>query len=190
MKSSIIITLSIYLALFISACKQSPPCNECNDKALVKIDHKDVTGPTFQWTITDIKTAGAQETSSTETINEGTQVNKNMGADLSYNINVNVTDNESGIKSLILQGGYTYSCFSNDAANIGKGDINRYSKVFAFDNCALKSWDLADNHIERYATCPNAEFLNSDLTFVAVSENFAGKRDTSKVVVHFSPVGK
>jgi hypothetical protein len=190
MKYSIIILLSLSVLIIATSCKQSTPCNECNDKALVKIDHKDATGPVFQWTISDIKTAGAQETSTTETITEGTQSIKNMGAGLSYNILVNATDNESGIKRLTLQGVYTFSCYNNDVANIGKGDLNKYAKVFDFDNCALKSWNLEDNHIERYANCPNAEFLNSDLTFLAVSENFAGKRDTSRVTVHFNPEGK
>ena len=189
MKSTII-AFSLFLCILITACKQSTPCNECNDKALIKLDHNDASGPVFQWSIADITTSGAQETSTLSTISAGTQVNKNMGLGLSYNISVNATDNESGIKSLILQGVYTYSCFSNDAANIGKGDLNRYSKIFNFENCALKAWDLEDNHIEHYANCANAEFLNSDLTYIAISENFAGKRDTSKVTVHFKPEGK
>jgi len=189
MKYSSIIILSLSILILTTGCKQSTLCNECNDKALVKINHTDATPPVFQWSVSEAKTDGAVITSSIGVVPQGTQVDKNMAVDLSYNVFVNATDNESGIKTIKLEGGFTFSCGNANGLFLGHGNLDKQSKSFTFENCALKTWDLADNKIERYTSCGTREFINSDLTFVAIAENFAGKKDTSRITVHFKPGG-
>lgn len=180
--------LSLIL-LYTIACNPAKPCNECNDKALVKINHTDATAPIFQWSVSEAKTNGAVTTSSIAVVPPGTQVDKIMANDLSYNVFVNATDNESGIKNIKLEGGFTFSCGNANGVFLGHGNLDKQSKSFTFENCALKTWDLEDNKIERYTSCGSREFVNSDLTFIAIAENFAGKKDTSRITIHFKPVG-
>ena len=182
---SLLLTSLILCVLVFQSCKR---CNQCNDSQLVKITTADNSAPVFQWSISEAKTTGGQVISSIAIYPEGPTYNKTVKDDLSYNVYVQATDNESGIKSLKLEGGFAFLCNSNGNMFTGHGILAKDSQVFSFTKCALKSWSLKDDLIEDYAGCAGAnQLVNADLTFIAMAENFAGKKDTSHITVHFTP---
>src|SRR5690348_5080323 len=100
------ITLAGIYVLCLCLLYSCKPCNECKDNQLVKINTSDSTPPIIQWSISEAKTTGAQIISSIAIFTEGSTVNKNLRDDLSYNVYVSASDNESGIKSLKPEGGF------------------------------------------------------------------------------------
>ncbi len=189
MKIQVIFSI-LFLAIFLSfsACK---PCNECNDPKLVKISSTDSSKPTIQWSFSSARTTPGSATSSISIVTDpATGVNANIANNLSYGVYVEGTDNESGIKSIKMSGGFSNICRNGAGLISTHGIIGEQNQNFSFTNCALKSWSLNDLKVESYADCGSSFTLDhGDASFKVVVENFAGLKDSSVLSVHFRPAG-
>jgi hypothetical protein len=189
MKNTASFFLSIVLIAFtISSCRL---CNECNDTKITKINRTDTSKPTIQWSFSSARTTAGAATSSIAIVTDPSAgVDANVAADLSYGIYAEATDNESGIKSIKMSGGFSNTCRNGVNLFSAHGTLGEQRQDFSFTNCALKSWNLNDLKIERYTDCGTTNTLvNGNLACQVIAENFAGLKDTSVLVVRFRPVG-
>ena len=189
MKTTKSILASLFMiALIISSCT---PCNECNDPKLTKINRTDTSKPSIQWSFSSGRTSAGTATSSIAIVPDpAAGVDANVAPDLTYGIYAEATDNESGIKSITMSGGFSNTCKTGANLFTTHGTLGEQRQDFSFTNCALKAWNLKELKIERYADCGTGHILvNGNLACQVITENFAGLKDTSVMVVRFRPVG-
>lgn len=185
MKTAKSIFVLLFMAtLIVSGCT---PCNECNDPKLTKINRTDTSKPVIQWSYSSGRTGPGAATSSISIVSDpAVGVDANIGPNLTYGVYAEATDPESGIKSIKLSGGFSTICRNAAGLFSAHGQLGEQSQNFNFTNCALKSWNLKDLKIENYANCGSGSALDrGDATYQCITENFAGLKDTSVLVVRF-----
>ncbi len=190
------LTLSSFSALFVVtlfiSCSPPPPCNSCNDPALVIVPEADASAPVVQWEISQAVTNpdGTMASSISIVDDPSVPVNLNYADNVTTTVYANATDEESGVKCISLGGGFGFSCTQPGGIGLlGSGILDDQRQCSGLTLCGLKSSRLQQENLEQFLTgCnPPRALASGDFSIEAVVENMKGIVDTVTLVIHFSP---
>ncbi|MCB0529588.1 MAG: hypothetical protein R2791_17065 [Saprospiraceae bacterium] len=165
------VLLSLFTCLIIS-CK---PC--CDDPMIVRIPEADGTPPALQWEVAVKSQTPDGPISSINLYNEQT-----TGITVKTTDQVDVyliaTDKESGVKSLMIQGGFGYTCTPQGGGIplAVDGIVAKKSEAFSqLTTCGLKTWKIGYDALNVAFSCPGGGDLSAAIvTLQGNANNFKG----------------
>jgi hypothetical protein len=183
---------SFAIAAMLISCSPPPPCNPCNDPALVVVPDADATAPVVQWEISQAVThSDGTMTSSISIVSDpSVPVNLNYEQNVSTTVYANATDEESGVKCISLSGGFGFSCTQPGGIGLlGSGILDNQRDCSGLTVCGLKSMRLQQDNLEQFLSgcTPPKVLASGDFAVEVVVENMKGIVDTVTLTLHFAP---
>jgi len=183
--NSILSLLGAFLVLLSFACD---PCED--NPGTVRVDVNDATGPVLVWQVVTFANTSSGPISSLQLItdlNATISINTNERAE----IRLMAQDDESGITSMDIQGGFGYQCANANQAVIFDGVIpgERIFFPIAESVCATVEASYPDFIIDATSLCSGAypNLANGGYQFIGDASNANDIFNQSTLTVNIFP---
>jgi len=152
----------------------------CNDPAIVKIPASDGSAPILHWEVTVLTQTPAGPISS---LTQHANPTNNLTVHTTDEVGVYLvaTDNESGVKKIGTQGGFSYTCTSPGPggvlnAAIIDGFLPKQEVIFSdLTTCGLKQWKIKRECLNVSFSCNSGTISNRSAGMTGTAENFKGE---------------
>lgn len=181
----------LFFVLIAAVSCSCPPCDSCQDPALLVVPETDGTPPTGIWSISQavMNPDGTASSSISIVEDPSVPVNLTLLDNTQTTVHIEAGDDDSGIKCLRLEGGFGATCTGPTSGISLHGMLPKYSRCSGLINCGYKKMNATMEFLEQHFKACNApnQFSNGQALVVAIIENMKGMTDTLRLEVHFNP---